>query len=83
MSSPNPVQHINIPDELRPDHQPETEVPRRDVGPVIAALVSIMLVVLGAAMIGVGVGTWLHPGAGLAASGLVVVVFGVLLGYRS
>lgn len=38
------------------------------------------LFLLGAILVGVGVGGWIAPGAGLMAAGLVILVLGFLLG---
>ena len=41
----------------------------------------IVLLVLSVLLIGVGLGLWVHVGAGLAAAGLVTLLIGILLGY--
>lgn len=75
---------VDFPDELQAQRRQQVvEVPRRDIGPVIEAILSLLLIVLGSTGVGVGVGLWVHPGAGIAAGSLLVFVVGVLLGYGS
>jgi predicted RND superfamily exporter protein len=59
---------------------PEPPVRRTVEGATLAAIVSLLLTVLGTLTLSVGVGLMWGLGAGLSVGGAVMVVVGVLLG---
>lgn len=77
---------VNIPDELRADRvvtqEEQAEDAMKSIASVVGALVAIFMLLVGTAGIGFGVGLWIHPGAGIAAAGLVLVVVGLLIGFQ-
>lgn len=78
---PSTFEPVQVPPEMMGQHQDEApDVVNRSAA--VGALLSLLMILLGTAGIGVGVGYWVHPGAGIAAAGVVLVVVGVLLGYQ-
>jgi hypothetical protein len=78
------MQPVNIPDELK-GIPPAKESPQLmvDKGAIIRDIFALLCLMSGTACVAVGVGLWVHPGAGLAAAGVVVVLVGVLLGFKT
>jgi hypothetical protein len=79
---PSTHEQVHTPPELRGIREQPPQ-PQRETGPVVAAVLSLLMLVLATGLIGTGVGLWIAPGAGMAAAGLCLFVVGVLLGYRS
>ena len=80
---PSAMNPVGIPDELRPGKRKEEQSERRPPQVPLTFLISLLGLIVGTAMVGFGVGTWAHhPGAGIAAAGLVIVVVAVLIGFQ-
>ena len=66
--------------------KPRHPLLRTAIGVLGLAVLLVLVVIgvfVGTAMVGFGVGTWAHhPGAGIAAAGLVIVVVAVLIGFQ-
>lgn len=77
---PSNFEQVQVPPDLRADTRVE-EVPRKDRSALWAALFALFLIVVGTAVLSLGVAWWVHPGAGVAILGAVVLIVGVLVGY--
>jgi len=58
----------------------EQEVQAREQGRKRADALALACIIVALALVGVGAGVWLHPGAGLAGSGIILAIIGVLIG---
>lgn len=77
---PSNFEPVTIPPDLRPDTHME-DVPKKDRSEFWASLFALTLIIVGAAVLSLGMAWWVHPGAGVAILGLTVTCVGILIGY--